>query len=249
MMPSPNASMTPPRVLLVDDEPDMLEMLHAWLGGMGFDVALALDGHQALSILQQDAFDLVVTDMRMPGLSGLQLLSLIKGLDPAIEVIFLTGQGTIEDAIAALREGCAFDFLQKPLADLNDLNAAIERALSRRQTALKRHTGPPILPRHIEDLSPRETDILSLLAHGTDNKQIAEALNLSEKTIKNHLTRIFEKLKVRNRTQAVLVCQQFSLVAAEGSPLGRSARCIDEPSQRPGGPSERRPPNAGLSSL
>jgi len=205
--------MTSPRILLVDDEPDMLEMLRAWLGDSGFDVAVTPDGYLALSLLQREPFDLVVTDMRMPGLSGLQLLSLIKELDPAIEVIVLTGQGTMEDAIAALREGRAFDFLQKPLADLYDLNAAIERALLRRQTALRRPSGPLSLPRHIEALSPRETDIVSLLAQGHDNKQIAHALHLSEKTVKNHLTRIFEKLKVHNRTQAVLVCQQFGLMA------------------------------------
>ena len=199
------------RILVVDDDPDLLELLGEWLSCFGASVQSAPDGFKALALVKQQPFDVAVTDLQMPGLSGLQLLSLFKELDPSLEVIFLTGQGTMEDAIQALREGRAFDFLQKPLRDLHQLNQTITKAIGRRQSA-RAQQAPVPPPDHIEILSPREHDIVSLLAEGLDNRDIADRLVLSEKTVKNHLTRIYEKLKVSNRTQAVLFCKQYGLL-------------------------------------
>jgi DNA-binding NarL/FixJ family response regulator len=149
----------------------------------------------------------------MPGMDGLQLLEKVKAHDPAIEVIFLTGNATIDDAIAALREGRAFDFLQKPIKNLSQLNEVIARAASRRAAVVESEKRTPkALPAHFEELSEREREVLALLAQGLDNRAIADALCNSEKTITNHLTRVYEKLKVKNRTQALLMVQQYDLV-------------------------------------
>jgi DNA-binding NarL/FixJ family response regulator len=202
------------RILVVDDEPELLEILGEWFACCGTHIQTASDGFQAVALARQTPFDVIITDLKMPGMDGLQLLSIVKELDPTVEVIFLTGTGTMDDAISALREGRAFDFLQKPLKNLTQLNEVIARAALRRaqRAADAPRKGPQPVPSHLEELSPRELDILALLAQGMDNRAIADKLCNSEKTIKNHLTRIYEKLKVKNRTQALLVCQQYGLL-------------------------------------
>jgi DNA-binding NarL/FixJ family response regulator len=202
------------RLLVVDDEPELLEILDAWFSGFGAELHTAGDGFAAVAIAERTPLDVVVTDLKMPGMDGLELLATLKDRDPTLQVIFLTGTGTMDDAIAALREGRAFDFLQKPIKNLARLNEVVLRAMARREKLL---ASPPVrvptsLPPHLEVLSARELDILSLLGQGMDNRAIADKLCNSEKTIKNHLTRIYEKLKVKNRTQAILVCQQHGLL-------------------------------------
>jgi DNA-binding NarL/FixJ family response regulator len=207
--------LTDARILIVDDDPDLVEILKEWLTLFGSRVDTAAEGLQALLKAKQNAYDLIITDLQLPNLNGLQLLSLFKEHDPRVEVIFLTGQGTMEDAISALREGRAFDFLQKPLRDFQQLNQVLERALARRAAALEESraaaTVPP--PDHVEALSRRELELMQLLAEGLDNRQIADRLVLSEKTVKNHLSRIYEKLKVANRTQAVMNCKLYGFIS------------------------------------
>lgn len=198
---------TVPRVLLVDDQRSLLDILQRWLSRGGYEVHVAADGHEALSLAKERRFDVLVTDLKMPGINGLQLMSLFKDLDPGIEVIFLTGQGTMQDAIEALREGRAFDFLQKPLHDLHELNLTIDKALARRRRLDPPSVALPAAPK-LEGLTPREREILSLLSRGLDNRAIASHMSLSEKTIRNYLTRIYEKLGVSSRMQALLACQE-----------------------------------------
>lgn len=199
-----------PRVLVVDDQRSLLEILQRWLSRGGYEVHVAADGVEALAKARDHRFDVVVTDLKMPGINGLQLMSLFKDLDPTVEVIFLTGQGTMQDAIEALREGRAFDFLQKPLRDLHELNLAIDKALLRRR---KFEPPAPLRPsnQRLESLNAREREILSLLTRGLDNRAIAGHMALSEKTIRNYLTRIYEKLGVTSRTQALVACQEHGL--------------------------------------
>jgi DNA-binding NarL/FixJ family response regulator len=200
------------RILLVDDELELLEMLHDWLVYFGFAVKTSNSALGAIALFKEEPFDVVVTDLKMPGLDGLQLLSMLKELDETVEVIFLTGQGTMEDAVQALRGGRAFDFLQKPLRDLHKLNQVIEQAIERRKAAEPRRTSLLPVPEGIEPLTERENEIIACLAQGMDNREIAERLVLSDKTVKNHLSRIYDKLRVSNRTQAVILCQQLGVI-------------------------------------
>jgi DNA-binding NarL/FixJ family response regulator len=146
------------------------------------------------------------------------LLALLKAIDPTVEVIILTGQGTMEDAIEALREGRAFDFILKPVKNLRSLNEVIDRAIAKRRFAREvvippaRPGSGKLLPVHIEALSAREREILAGLRSGLDNRLIADRLGVSEKTVKNSLTKVYEKLKVSNRTQAVLLAHQYDLI-------------------------------------
>jgi YesN/AraC family two-component response regulator len=123
---------TPVRVLVVDDDRAFGASVGEWLSDFGYTVSLAGNGAEALEIVGQVRPAIIVTDIRMPHVDGLELLHRIKALEPTIEVIFLSGQATLHDAVEALRQGRGFDLLQKPLVDLNQLNDSIARALAKR---------------------------------------------------------------------------------------------------------------------
>jgi len=113
------------RVLFVDDDRQILDMIHQFLTRVGFSVTTAENGQSALSSLQQADFDVVFTDLRMPDIDGMELLKTIKEQRPDTEVIVITGFGTIESAIEALKHG-SYDYLQKPI-DFQRLKLLIER--------------------------------------------------------------------------------------------------------------------------
>jgi two-component system NtrC family response regulator len=121
------------RILVVDDEPAQRELVAGFLRKQGFEVVLAGDGKEALARFKQDAFTLVLTDQRMPGVSGLELLAALRAVTPEVAVIVMTAYGTIETAVAAIKAGAA-DYLTKPL-NLDELLHRI-RAVGERQRLL-----------------------------------------------------------------------------------------------------------------
>jgi len=202
------------RILVLEDDRDQREVLVTWLRTSGYVTLSAENGLEALHLLKQQSVDVILSDLKLPGLSGLQLLNHFKEADPSVIVIFLTGQGTMEDAIEALREWRAFDFMRKPLGSLRQLNLVIEKALLRRQTMRTAEAAgePQALAAPRESLTARELELVRLLAQGHDTRVIADHLALSEKTVRNNLSLLYEKLGVKNRVQAVLACLQHSLV-------------------------------------
>ncbi len=118
--------------MVVEDDEDLRLTLGDWLTLRGHAVLAASDGLEALETARREHFDVVVTDLKMPRCDGLHLLSALKARDPLVQVIFLTGEASLEDAIEALREGRSFDFLQKPLHDFRKLDDVIARALAHR---------------------------------------------------------------------------------------------------------------------
>jgi DNA-binding NtrC family response regulator len=124
--------MTPFTILLVDDEKPFVESISRRLRQRGFTVVCAFSGMAALDHLQKnDAIDIVVLDVKMPGLDGINTLETLKEKYPLVEVIMLTGNATINSAIEALKFG-AFDYLTKPY-DLNDLIAKAKQAVARKK--------------------------------------------------------------------------------------------------------------------
>lgn len=123
------------KILVIDDEKNIREGLAIALEDEGYDVLTAADGTEGLNKALHDEVDLVITDLRMPGLSGKEVLSEIITKTPGVSVIVLTGHGTIETAVEAMRMG-AYDFLTKPL-DLERLSLLVKRALKNRELILK----------------------------------------------------------------------------------------------------------------
>ena len=120
----------PVKVLIVDDEKDFVEIFSLRLSSQGENVSTAYSGREALSVLETTAVDVVILDIRMPGMDGIQVLKQIKTLYPLVEVILLTGHGSTETAVEGMKLE-AFDYLMKP-ADFKDIQEKLGAALKRK---------------------------------------------------------------------------------------------------------------------
>jgi two-component system response regulator AtoC len=121
-----------PRILVVDDEEGVRTFVAEALEAPGIEIVTAADGNEAAALLDRQAFDVVVSDLKMPGRSGLDLLARVRASEPETQVILLTAHGTVETAVQAMKAG-AFDYLQKPIGSPAELRVLIGRAIERRQ--------------------------------------------------------------------------------------------------------------------
>ena len=124
------------RILVIDDEPDILSTLEMTLS-QDYFVATANGGEAGLALFRQQPFDLVITDMRMPGMDGVEVIRQVKALNPDVEVVMLTGYATLENAVMSLRNAGAFDYLTKPLENIDELFMAVEKGLEKRRLTLE----------------------------------------------------------------------------------------------------------------
>ncbi len=156
-------------ILIVDDEKNIREGLGRSLSMDGYEIFLAENGRQGLEIVNKEEIDLVITDLKMPELSGEQLLKKITSANPNIPVIILTGHGSIETAVNAMRDG-AFDFLTKPV-NLDRLSLLVKRALSSRQLVLKHRA----LEEEVKRLSNKQK-FSSIIGKSAQMKKIMEVI-------------------------------------------------------------------------
>ena len=163
-----------PGVLVVDDEPLIRRMLSKYLGDKNYRVTAVENGHKALEELKKDRFDLVLTDLNMPGMGGRELLQKMAELYPDIPKIVMTGFGTSEDIILALQTG-AYDFLMKPINDLAILEHSIERAIERKFLNDDRN-------RYVDQLK-QINRVISMLNSGKNTEEIFNTLHVELKKI------------------------------------------------------------------
>ena len=202
-------------ILVVDDNPKYLaEALPMY----GYEVTVANDGLEALKILDQKegAFDLILLDVMMPNMDGWDTLKAIRSNKKIkyIPVIMITAVSEDQKVVTGLRIG-ADDYIVKPFI-LPNLLARIEAVLRRCQW--QKEAAPKqeaVLNKNvnIDALTPKEKEVLALVAKGASNQEIADQLYVRDVTVKTHLNSIFKKLKVTNRTQAVLLAMQMNLIS------------------------------------
>ena len=193
-------------VLLVDDNP---KYLNDALPYYGYDVHTATDGVQALKALNAKKFDIILLDVMMPNMNGWDTLKEIrKNIETKdVPVIMITAVNEEQKMVAGLRNG-ADDYIIKPFV-LPNLLARMEAVLRR----TRRNIDLPFASDEtVKSLTSREKEVLEMAAKGANNKEIADNLVLSEVTVKSHMNSIFKKLKVTNRTQAVLLAMQMNLI-------------------------------------
>ncbi|MFJ8108938.1 response regulator [Streptomyces sp. NPDC096132] len=209
------------RVLVVDDQRLIRDGIASLLSiRSGIEVVgTAVDGRDAVAKTLERGPDVVLMDVRMPEMDGVEAVAVLRDRAPGCRVVMLTTFDDEEYVVQALRAG-AYGYLLKDLPAEELAHAVrlahagvtqIDWSVARRLTALLPHPGPASEAPAVS-LSPRETDILRLVAHGHTNREIAARLYLSEGTVKNHVSRILKRLALRDRTQAALRARDLGLL-------------------------------------
>jgi DNA-binding NtrC family response regulator len=165
------------RILIVDDEPDMVENCARILGRASYDCLTATDGRRAIALLESERPDLLVTDLKMPEIDGMELLRRAHDLDPALPVIMITAFATIESAVAAVKDG-AFDFLPKNFS-VDQLRVAVERAL--------RHRGLQVENRNLRDQLQQAFGLDNIIGRSPAMTQVFELLRKAARSEANIL--------------------------------------------------------------
>ena len=196
-------------VYIVDDDASVRDSIAMMLGLAGYQTRAFPDAESMLAAWQADWAGCVVTDLRLPGMSGLELQSELRSRGISLPCVIITAHGDVPSARAAF-QAQAVDFLEKPFDD-HQLKAAIDSAFtleeSRLRNALARRADEDKLSR----LTAREQDVLECAANGLHAKEIAARLGISPRTVEVHKTRIMTKLEVRNMAELV----RFAVVARQ----------------------------------
>jgi FixJ family two-component response regulator len=185
--------MIPTTVFIVDDDPSFRDSLQFLLESVGLEVRIFSSAQEFLAAADPEAPGCLLLDVRMPGMSGLDLQNELANAEISLPIIFITGHGTVPMSVQAMKAG-AVDFLQKPFDEQDLLNAVNQAIEQDRQTRLERDALREIQKR-IESLTPREYEVFTLLVSGMLNKQVAYRLGTTERTIKAHRSRIMEKME------------------------------------------------------
>jgi two-component system, LuxR family, response regulator FixJ len=188
-------------VFVVDDDEGVRNSLRFLLRSVGLQTQTAASATEFLDTYKPSQAGCLVLDVRMPGMSGLELQQQLNLRGAVIPVIFITGHGDIPMAVEAMQQG-AFDFLQKPFRD-QDLIERIQHALerdARARAALDQHAK---IRERLDSLTPREREVLALMTRGKPNKIMAAELGVSQRTVEIHRARVMEKSGAASLAQLV----------------------------------------------
>lgn len=187
---------TVPTVYVVDDDDGMRRALTLLLSTVGYRTLAFANPADFLAQFEPDTHGCIVLDIRMPGMSGLELQQHLNRTGSMLPVIFITGHGDVPMAVQAMKEG-AFEFIQKPFRDqdlLDRINHALQQDAENRATLARRAE----VQRRLESLTPRERQVMALVVDGAANKVIAIDLDLSERTVEIHRAKVMEKMGARS---------------------------------------------------
>jgi len=188
-------------VHVVDDDAAVRQSLELLLKSMGLSVSAYPSGADFLDAWPDDPPGCMVLDIRMHGMSGLELQQRLNARHSILPIIFITGHGDVPMAVEAMQAG-AVDFIQKPFRD-QDLLDRIAQALEK-DAATRRLLGERNAIRaRLRSLTPRETEVLNLVVAGKANKVIAGDLDLSQRTVEIHRARVMEKMRAHSLAQLV----------------------------------------------
>ena len=196
------------RLLVVDDEPNLLTAIAAVLRGEDFEVKTARNGKDALLQIAKSLPDLIVSDVRMPLMDGYKLARQLRSAPHTklIPIVFLTAKDETEDRIEGFRAGVDV-YLTKPfepdelIAVINSILSRVERTQTAITTLVGRETPAEVELIRTEELTDAEWRVAREVARGSSNKEIAAELNLSVRTVENHISRILAKLNFSNRVE------------------------------------------------
>lgn len=188
-------------VALIDDDEAVLHSMRLLLENRGLNVCCYDSAEKLLAEIGEKTPACVVSDVRMPGLSGLELQKELARSYSSIPLILITGHGDIAMAVHAIKEG-AFDFIEKPFDD-NRLVRSIEHAVERGSQLRAAEDEVAAIRTGYEELSPRQREVMHLVVQGLANKEIARQLSLSPRTVENYRAWAMEKMGAGNLADLV----------------------------------------------
>ncbi|MFL9896599.1 response regulator [Paraburkholderia fungorum] len=204
-------------VYVVDDDRRVREALSVLLRANGRDVHVFNSGREFLDTPRQDGVSCLVLDLRMPGMSGLEVQGFVS-TDSQIPVIFISGMADVRSTVLAMKGG-AVDFLTKPL-DEDVLMRAVDAALARAHVLRKAAQDTAALQALYESLTPREQELLPLLASGLLNKQAAAVLGITEYTVQVHRGHIMRKMQADSFAALVMLASKLQLETSSAATFG-----------------------------
>ena len=192
---------SPPTIFVVDDDDAVRDSLSDLIDSVGLAVATYPSAHEFLGVYDNARRGCLVLDIRMPGMSGLELQDRLNERGSTLPIVFITGHGDVPMAVEAMKRG-AVDFIQKPFRDqelLDRINLALEQNRRRRDAE---ETKQDIAER-IATLTRREREVMDMVIQGKANKVIAIDLGLSQRTVEVHRSHVMDKMKARTLAELV----------------------------------------------
>lgn len=199
-------------VALIEDDESVRRSLARLLTSAGLCSHLFSSALDFLASPLKEAIDCVITDLRMPGLDGLQLQAALGQASPHLSIIFITGHGDVPASVEAMRKG-ALDFLEKPI-DERALLGAVHAAAERTRKLKVSRDMLELIKQRYATLTPREREVLLMVTAGMLNKQIGFDLGTAEKTIKVHRARVMQKMKAQSLAELVRIAERLGLPVA-----------------------------------
>ena len=189
------------KIAIVDDEKDMRQSISQWLALSGYDTETFSSAEEALGALGSDYPGIVISDIKMPGMDGIQFLKKLMGSDSALPVIMITGHGDVPMAVEAMKRG-AVDFIRKPFRD-QELLDRVHEALAVEEGQRARVEDLENARTRIDSLTPREHEVFERVADGQANKVVAIDLGISERTVEIHRSQVMHKTGARSLADLV----------------------------------------------
>jgi len=188
-------------IFIVDDDPAVQQSLRMLFRSVGYRTEVFNSGQLFLESYGDDWAGCIVLDMRMPGMSGLEMQQQLNDRQSILPVIFMTGHGDVPMAVEAMQGG-AVDFIQKPFND-QDLIDRVIQAVNKDKSNREALNEQNEIRKRLQTLTARETEILHMVVNGRANKVIAEDLELSQRTVEIHRARVMEKMQATSLAHLV----------------------------------------------